>query len=337
MVRTSRWPKKEKKKGEVGLFVRLAPIVFLGLVAVGLFLFWRSRGLFKGKELTFSEQGKINFLLVDDEIYVFSFSLKKELNVVFLPGEIYAAVPGGYGAYRLNQVYNLGKIEKQEGALLLGAVSKFLGAPLDGYIYIPGLEAEIKSAGDLKKNFLGAGFPLELTRKLIGEKAKLETDISPVSLLRLWAGARTINLAQINFLDLAKSGLLEKMVLADGSQALTINPERLDTLSKDVFRDFNFEKENYRVEIINTTKTAGLAREAARILTNSGVSVINLGTGEREIGKCEIRAPKELVKTYTVARVQEIFDCAFLEKVEKDRADVSMSLGREYRKMLEGN
>ena len=94
------------------------------------------------------------------------------------------------------------------------------------------------------------------------------------------------------------------------------------------------QAENFRVEVVNTTKVPGLGAKATRLLSNIGMSVINIETQDVASLQCGIFATPNALKSVTVARISQIYSCKISQKPTEDRAAITVKLGQNYADFL---
>ncbi|MEK7127540.1 MAG: LytR C-terminal domain-containing protein [Patescibacteria group bacterium] len=114
----------------------------------------------------------------------------------------------------------------------------------------------------------------------------------------------------------------DELVLADGSKALTVDQNKWDFLTADVFNETDLVTENLKIEILNAGTVTGLGNQAARLLTRIGLDVVNVANQDIPIKDCEVKVVKP---SKTAERIAGIFGCKIMAK-EPGRADVSLIL-----------
>ena len=114
----------------------------------------------------------------------------------------------------------------------------------------------------------------------------------------------------------------DELVLADGSKALTVDQNKWDFLTADVFNETDLVTENLKIEILNAGTVTGLGNQAARLLTRIGLDVVNVANQDIPIKDCEVKTAKS---SKTADRIAQIFGCKIMPK-EPGRADISLIL-----------
>jgi hypothetical protein len=171
--------------------------------------------------------------------------------------------------------------------------------------------------GNAKSFFLSPDF-------LLGSGTNLSL-FDRVQLALFWTGIR---FDKVRTVDLANYSSV--LVLADGSNAVSLDKAEADSLLAGLFVESSVQAENLRVEVLNSTKVTGLGARGTRLLANIGMSVINIETATNQTSDCQISADKESLKSKTVARIADIYSCKVSSKSDPGRAAVSVVLGQNY-------
>lgn len=288
-------------------------LIFLVLVtAVGF------RGFLLYKDSKLGKFGRFNVVLVTKPVTLLSVNLAdKTATAVIFPDDLYIPeLAYGYGGYKASAIYAVGQLDKRGGDTVAATVSDYLGIPVDGYIYDP-----VSLPKDIKGFFLGTG-------GVVGG----QSDLNVLDRGRLaWVMLQT-RLDKIKLVKL--SDFAEPLVLADGSTAESVDKETLDGKLQGDFTERRIRDEDFRLEVVNSTRILGLGNRASRILTNIGTSVVNVGTTDVQIGDCQIQSTAKTRGSITVARISDVFSCQVLPPIEEGRSEVIVTLGTEYAKAL---
>lgn len=253
-------------------------------------------------------EGRKTVVLNGNPLLVFSWQKDQDLIFLKLPGNLYATVSQDFGQYRLSSLWNLGKQEKLEGHLLRETVQELIGAPVDGYL------SRISNLGTLKS---------------LLELKKAETNLGLAERFQIWWIVKKSRADKIKVIDLAKSGVLQKKTLLDSSTVLIPDQEKVDRLLKDLFKDGKITNEQLVVEILNGSGQTGAGARAARLLTNSGVTVIGINNHSQIIGQCQLRGENRELKSLTAERIRRLFNCqSFLGKLSGSRSDLQIIVGK---------
>lgn len=288
-----------------------AALVFL--LAGFVFFFLKGEGAF--------ENGKtrINLVMSGNPVVFFSFNPKDgEEITISIPGNTYIEVPRGFGFYPASSIFNLGEIDKKGGKLLSDSIQDFLGVPVDGWINTQHLTLNTQHSNDIL-DFLGE----------IRNYGRLETNLSPFEILRLFLLTRNIRENKTDFIDLGENGCLSDFILADGTKVLKGEESCLDFLVKENLFEEEIRRENLSIKIVNTTDVAGLGAKGARIIENIGGRVLRVETGKEDRDKTEILAEKKLRGSQTVKRLTKVLEAKVVEGRVED-FDLVIFLGKDY-------
>ena len=294
---------------------RLLFFVFL-LIFAGLgFNLYRSvtKGLWDGRN-------RFNLVLIGEQIAVFSLAPGEEaVSFLLIPGTTLVETIRGYGTYRINSVFNLGELDNGGGKLISGTIQDYLGLTIDGYARLEDGNIEF------------------VQQALVGLlRNKGETNLTSWDLVRLWWQLKKIRPDRIKMVNLGETSACSEVVLADESSAIEIDSERVDRVVSQLFKDQKVRIEDLAVAVLNRTSHQGLAGRAARLITNIGGRVVEVGEAEslsvtKPGEKCEVQSAEKLRNSYTVKKLIRIFDCSWGgEALGGHRAEVILILNEDY-------
>lgn len=293
-----------KKRPPLPILQILFMIFFIGLGAV-IYFFWQN-----GK---YGKFDRFNVVVQGAPVTVVSLDSKEHtLTVVRFPDDFYVSeVVPNYGAYKISSVYRVGELDHRGGQVLSWTVSDLLGIPIDGFMATTGKIGAIK------------GFFMQPNVIF-----KSQSDLNLLDRLRFIFALEQIRFDKVTEVDLEKN--TSPLVLADGSSAKSMDKDQLDSLFGGYFVEAAIRDEGKRVEVINTTTVVGLGTRLARTLSNIGLSVVNVGSANGEVGQCEVRAVKNDLNLFTVRRLAKDFSCKIAARESEDRADISLILGSDF-------
>jgi len=308
--------KKKKKRKWLGLIFFL---ILMGFLIFGFIKIFRSinRSLWDGKN-------QFNLVINSQPVMIVSLDCpEKKINILSVPDGTFVESIHGYGPYRVESLYKLGEMKDQGGYLLTGSLQEYFGLNLDGYLTGDQYQPEkIKI-----KNFL-------LNQSFNSLRGQGKTNLTRWDLLRIWWQVKKTREDKIIFIDLAQTSVSQKVDLADGSQAMKIDPERLSRIINQFFIDEGLEKEDLSVAVLNKTEHSGLANNASKIINNIGgrvVQINNLQDKTAGSSSCQIKSEKKYKETYTVKKLSQIFNCQWSESGEDDqRAEIILLVGDDY-------
>lgn len=301
---------RRRRSSGIGCFGVLFLLVVLIVGAVAAIIY--SPGTLGAK---FNRFERFNLVVSSPSVRVISVDTSgRDLVEIDFPDDWYiGSVAHGYGQYKISKIYEVGQLDKRGGAVLSDTMANYLGLSVDGYVRRPR-----SGAFNYKSFFLRPDFFL--------------SDASNLNLLDKISFARavlSVRFDRVKKIDLGKTG--EKLVLADGSEALGLDPDVVDNLLSGLFMERGIVNENLRVTVTNSTSLTGLANGAARILTNLGVRVVGIDTDSSLVTNCQINGKKEVEKSATLRRISEVFNCKTnLSESFPQRGDIQVILGQDF-------
>lgn len=282
--------KKRKNKNQSW---KIAASGFIGITGIIIIVSWLIRGI-----QTSQWDGQSQFGLVNqnnDIIVKLIILNQKKLIKFIIPDNTMVKVGFGFGEYRLNKVYELGKLEKQPGKVLTRTTQELLGIGIKGW------------------------------------QVNNKSNLSWWDKLRLtWF--TTFNVDQTVTVNLGNNPAWQSESLNDGTLIYRVNQLWLDRLvHKEVF-DQDISKEQLSVAILNASGVDGVADSVSRLISNFGAEVrlvTNLaGQDKSEIvisnkNQKETKTVKQIINSLGInsVRVDDIFVY---------RSDVVVIIGQDY-------
>lgn len=271
-------------------------------------------------------QFNINLLVRTNHISVFSYNPKEEKIVIInIPDETFLDVPFGFGLWQLRAVYGLGQSQKGLGGdtLLKNTLMSFLAIPIDGYLDLSELQppkSAMQVVDSLRKNFF-SGFTL---------LSSLKTDLTIWELARLKISIGGVRFDKIGEWDLGKLNVLTSESLPDGTQVLTSDPTKLDSVLSDL-ADPALLQEHKTIAVLNATEHPQFAQKWARLITNLGGNVIITTNAGKKLQKTQVLGEQSL----TLKRLRQIFDSgdkitSSEDNLTSSRAQINLLLGEDY-------
>lgn len=298
-------------------FIALAVMVIIG---------WQFFDSFRASRW---HDGQVNFVLSTGEsTAIASLSANEnQLNFLLLPGRLYFSLPGELGDYRLDSIYELGEIKREEGGvLLMASLQNLLGIPVEGFIRIEDF-GRFETGSLAEADYLSSFFWQALIKK------RKRTNFSFWDLIRLVLAVKKTGSLEFNFVDLEKTDILAERELADKSKVLEAEEEKLDVLIKRLFSERKIEEEGIEVGILNSTGHPGLARNLARMIENMGGRVIHLGNVKQPFSTSVIHYQEgEVEKSETMKRLMAAtgFDSAKVADLGESRGEIEIIIGEDY-------
>jgi len=276
------------------------------------------RGFFLYKDSRWGKFDRFNVVIISKPVTFLSVNKSSQTAVVVtFPDDLYVSdLAYGYGAYRMGTVYSVGQLDRRGGETVAATVSDYLGVPVDGYIYSPK-----PTPADIKNFFVS---PTNLLEN--------HSNLNLLDRLQLaWAIFR-LRFDKIKKKDLGS--FTEPLVLSDGSTALTLEREAVDSHLQDDFVENRIRDEAFRLEILNSTAVLGLGNRAGRVLSNIGSNVVNVGTLDGALTNCQIKTTAKAKNSLTVRRVAAFYSCQISLMSEEGRAEIEVILGQDYAQKL---
>jgi len=261
----------------------------------------------------------VNLAVKAKNISLLSYSPQnQQITVLEIPQNSYLEVANGFGKWELRSVFDLGGDK-----LLKDTMVNLLGLPIDGYLRLTDKYSQLEIAS-----------LLEQLRKdpfvLISLLSYLKTDLTPFELIRLKLGLAGVRFDKIKQIDLEKTDLFQKDQLADGTQILTPDSVRLDSIVSQMAEP-SLQSEHKTIAIFNSTSHPGLAQKAARVVANIGGDVIITSNGQNKFATTVVSGEK----SKTLDRLKQIFGSSGtidpnLEDLVSSRAQINIFLGEDY-------
>ncbi len=311
--------KKIKKKKNKAWLILVLIFLFLFLLIFSVFKIYRSlaKSLWDG-------QNQFNVVINSQPVSLVSFNpLEEKINLLLIPNGTFIETIHGYGPYRIESVYKLGELKGNGAELLTGSLQDSFGLAVEGFL--KGVSDEWQKNG-LKNSLLNQFFD-----SFVHDK---KTNLSHWDLLRFWWRIKMIREDKITLIDLSETSVSQEVDLPDGTKAMKVDTERLDRIISQFFADEMIKKEDLTIAVLNKTEKIGLANKAAKLISNIGGLVINIGAQVKNVDKkdnCEIKSEKKYKNSYTVKKLSKIFNCQWVgEPDSEQRSMVVILLGVDY-------
>lgn len=285
------------------------------------------------KRVSWDGQSSLNMVVNSGSVSLLNFDpVNKKVTIIHLPNQTYLKVSDKFGFWKAGSVYGLGQSDKipQGNILLVKSAASFFGLPVDGFLQLPGANEPEQLVEGVRQN------PLKMFLVI----PKLKTNLTPIELLKLFRGLSQVRFDKVKTIDLGNNGLLESDKLADGTQVLSSDPARLDSLSVN-FADSKISAEGLTISVYNATSHPGLAQYGARMVSNIGGDIIITSNLSTDLARTVIFSKSE-GNSYTARRLGQIFGFSCSDKLKCDkimfdllkqenfRADINVVLGEDF-------
>lgn len=313
-----RQAKQYRKKAKIkDLLIRMMTLLGLGLfLCLGSFIYSNiDKSVWDGKN-------QLNLVIQADKVYLYSYHPQDEIiNILILPNDIYIPVIRDFGEYPIGKIILLGQQESLNGGDLLRlSVQNLLAIPVDGYIFVPGGEANIS---DLENGKL-----LKLAGYLI--KNKMKTNLTLWDIYRFLKQSASLPQGAIKKTDFSTSELFSLSELPDGSKVIKPNYLKIDQLSVRLFSDPEILKEGLAISILNGSEKYGLANDIGRFIRNLGGRLINTGdTKDYKDTTVIYFKDEQIKKSYTVRKLVKTFNINSLQEKNQNE-DIVIELGKNF-------
>jgi len=263
-------------------------LIFLLLVVVYVVHQWRT-------SIILNEKDRINIAVFCKIPFVYSFNPHNDLAVAayFWPDNL-VKVPGGYDWYRVGSLNLLGKIEKQETAILKSAFSELIGAPVD-FVFYPKKAAVIGNPQITFDNFYHDFVKSKLFTK---EFANSTTNLFDRILLK-----RLFQVSRSHLLFLNTDDLTIKK-----DNHLYYYSDKLDTKLKGMFYHESVINQAYKAVIVTNEEKYKQAEFLLRQLEGVGIKVVDIELAEKlKNKKCLIQGAENQKKV--LQKLSRLFNC----------------------------
>ncbi len=294
----------DEKKQAIARFFKRVFFGFVSVIALTLTLY-----LFVLPSILVGELEPKNILIVSSKLDVASKNIyfahisdnETKHTVVTIPAEQTVTVPGGYGEYPLQSVYQLLLIDKKDSQFTTSVFSELLGTTIDEVIAID------EPLGDITESQLSGLFFRHATKN-----AKNFNLGSLKSSLKLHYLSKDISL-----IDLEK--------LEDFQQTV----QEFVTISGDLYQYCS-------VAIVNATGENGVARQTGKIIERGGALVVRYDDSTNQQEKTQIYFGSDPIDCSQLARSisgifrqkPEILPLEKLENAQQYRAKVVVVIGK---------
>jgi len=268
-------------------------IGFIGFTAMLILGSWLIKGV---KASQWDGQDQFGWVIQTEEIRVkIIIPSQKKLVTLIIPNNTIVKVGFGFGEYRINKVYELGKLANQAGKVLTRTIQEFLGVGIKGW--------------------------------QVGTKSNL----SWWDNFRLkWLETFAVN--QTKVVELKDKPSWQAEQLSDGSLIYRVNQVWLDELVHQEIFDQEVSQEGLTVAVLNASGVDGVANDISRLISNLGIEVrlvSNLAAQERSEVVISQKSQKD---TKTLKKIIDSLgiDTVRVGDILEQRSDMVVIIGRDY-------
>ncbi|MEI6690882.1 MAG: LytR C-terminal domain-containing protein [bacterium] len=251
------------------------------------------------------------------EVAVVSFD-PSEKRITELTLEDVAIKSRSIGEYKLSQLYRLGSYDGSGGEFVRRKMQGFLRLPLVDYIVVD----------DMGPNGLRKALLLQI---VFANRASM----SRIDALTLWFSSWSMMWRNVPFDTLIKDGVFVK-----NTEGFEVSNSRLQQFVGLRLFDWTVGGEGVTVAIINETEIEGLGNDIAKFLTNVGMDVVSVRSGDgQQSDKTSVlfsHKPKDMLATDRVLHFifgrKEIFQ--YEQNLSEYRSDVVIKIGKDVMEMF---
>lgn len=310
-----RWLQEQEKRRKFKTHKAVTNLLLLIFLLLFLGIGWRFYGFFKNS--TWDGKNRLTLVLKIDPISLVSFDPEsEEISFLLIPDGSYIETANNYGFYRIEKIYPLGELENRGVEFLSASLEAYLGLPIDGWVI-----ADKKWTSETKS--------LLLNLIVSAIKDKSVSNLGRWDLIRLWLAINQTRAHKIEVIDLGETTATEEFVLPDGNLAKKVDNQRLSRIVSNLFTDYRIRREDLAIAVMNAGKETGLATKAAKLISNIGGRLVEIGDWPEKLDQCQLKASAEARKSYTAQKLLDIFGCQMGNDLEGERWELLLILTEE--------
>lgn len=227
----------------------------------------------------------------------------------------------------LKPLLKVGDIDPADGVRLAKTLTRLVGINIINYIVFENGEGVNEdSAQRAFKNFASLATPVRI---ITGRPESLlyKTNITRVDLLRLWWQVKGLGIDSLKIMDGGQ--FLEEVIGPSGGKIKSVERELVHSQIDKYLEIKDFSEANLKVEITNSSGTAGAGQLAGEIAASLGFNVTRVVTGETLIAKCQITGGRQNLRA--VSYLANLFGCDILSPSQDDReVKIMLNLGQDF-------
>lgn len=213
------------------------------------------------------------------------------------------------GEYNVGTLYRLGAYEKKGGEFAKRKVQGFMRTPIQGYL-------------------AGEGTLRTMLWKNIW-KSRRESNLSRIDSWYMWSVVTKHSLINVNEEELIRAGII---ISRQDEAKYDYSAERLEQYLGERLFDWMVGREGATVAVVNMSGVDGLGSDLGRFLTNMGLDVIAVRSGNEAREETKIWSDRESKKEIALDGIRRVFE--FDEAEESDltkefRADIVIEVGKD--------
>ncbi|MBU1323032.1 LytR C-terminal domain-containing protein [Patescibacteria group bacterium] len=266
---------------------------FIGFTAALILISWLFRGI---KASQWDGQSQFGWVIQAEEIQVkIIIPNQKKLITLIIPDNTMVQVGFGFGEYRINKIYELGKLENQAGKVLTRTVQELLGVGIKGW------------------------------------QAGTKSNLSWWDKVRIkWLETLAVN--QTEVIELKDKAAWQAEHLSDASLVYRVNQVWLDELVHQEIFDQEISQEELTVAVLNASGVDGVANNIGRLISNLGIEVRLVSNLAIQDQSEVVISQKSLKDTKTLKKIVDSLGIGTIrvDDILEYRSDVVVIIGRDY-------
>ncbi len=298
-------------------------LIFLALVILCLGFWWFKiikPNLWDGKR-----QFNLGLFSENALVLISADPVNKTAFAVFFPGNLLVKTFGNYGEVRIGKLNELAFQEKEE-LIVPKTIEYYFGFPLDFWSYLE------KSEFAYPQKDLENGLPI--VKSAIKDLSFSKTKLSFSQRINLWKIYQSLrNHRYIIQLKRGDEDFSEKK-----DDFYHLKQDVFDSWASIYLADSFLKDEQLAIGIYNVAGIGGLAKELARILTNSGMLVVAVKDSEQVEKACLLGIKsKEVKESWTYQRLARLIKNCEIEVLGEeefgDSTQINVYLGETFNKL----
>lgn len=271
--------------------------------------------------------GRFTVATLGEPIEVLSYDQERNYwTIIQMTKDAHVSGVFGLGEYRLDALFELGKIEATPSAYLLDSLSEEFGVTIP-YVLAKKDDPFVPWENHLShtKQFITLANWLPFLR------GAFRSNIPPDLYIKLWWKLRTMEPERVDRYILREDSGLVRQRAQDDNTFLRFDRQAFDVRTNDAFEELVVRQEAKRIIVYNTTDKPAIGARVGRMISKLGANVVQVGNDLNAPGEdCTISGIESELSSVTSKRIQELFDCVPVESEEQGQGDLVIRVGQAY-------
>jgi hypothetical protein len=208
----------------------------------------------------------------------------KKVISVSIPAEAFVGVVGGYGAYRIAALEELGRIEQIDGALLQDTIGFLLGIPINRVVWQTTDKLPITATRN------------QILREGLTGKRSLDESLAIGSIMS------TIAAGEIDRYDFSLRNVLQEQATIDGSMSWVFNAALVDRFASDTLAAVWRDAAMTQVAAINASGKSQLASSWSRYIRLGGYDLVSVTDQSEQLETTQLLFSSEQLRDSEVGK-----------------------------------